>query len=364
MKTQRRNDETLLAANECAARIGLSVLALRLYEQRGLIRPPRTAKGWRLYDATEIARLHEILALKLLGLSLSRITELLQGKAVDLAGTLALQHAALSQQRVRIERGLSLVGAARAALAEGRSVSTEDLIKLAKEANMTEIPTDEIAWRRYEQARPRTAIQIKPVHLENYVGYYRYNAGPVFEVTAKEGRLFIRGPGDDVAVEVFAESERTFFRKAAPVQVSFPATANGLANELVLHTNGHERRAIRIDADEAIKAAEALDARIKSGTPNPHSEATLRHLISEYQSGRPCVDRMTPELAQAVREQFDAVYANLAARGPLRTLQFRRVGAGGHDVYKAAFDTGVLKFRIAWSEESKIIGLRYRDYNS
>lgn len=360
MTIHRRNDEKLLAANECAARIGLSVRALRLYEQRGLIRPPRTAKGWRLYGATEIARLHEVLALKLLGLSLSRITALLQGKAVDLDGTLAVQHAALSQQRVRLERGLSLVGAARAALADGRSISTEELIKLAKEANVTETTTDEIAWRRYEQARPRTAIRVDPTLLENYVGYYRYTAGPIFEVTAEKGRLFIRGPGEDVAIEVLAESERTFFRKAAPVQVTFMPSAQGRATELVLHANGHERRAVRIEAEEARKAAAALDDRIKSGAPNPESEAMLRHLISEYQSGRPCVDRMTPEMAQVVREQFDVVSAKLAAKGALRALKFRRVGGGGHDVYKATFDTGALTFRIAWSEEGKIVGLRYR----
>jgi DNA-binding transcriptional MerR regulator len=360
MKINRRNDETLLAANECAARIGLSVRALRLYEQRGLIRPQRTAKGWRLYGAAEIARLHEILALKLLGLSLSRITALLQGKAVDLDSTLALQHAALSQQRVRLERGLSLVGAARAALADGRPVSTDDLIKLAKEANMTETTTDDIAWRRYEQARPRSAIRVDPTFLENYVGYYRYTAGPIFEVTAETGRLFVRGPGEDVAIEFLAESERTFFRKAAPVQVTFIPSANGPAAALVLHANGHERKAIRIEAEEAHKAAAALDDRIKSGAPNPDSEATLRHLISEYQAGRPCVDRMTPELAQAVREQFDVSSAILVAKGSLRALQFRRVGRGGHDVYNAAFGTGALTFRIAWSEDGKIVGLRYR----
>lgn len=360
MKPNRRNDDTLLAANECAASLGLSVRALRLYEQRGLIRPPRTAKGWRLYGAAEIARLHEILALKLLGLSLSRITALLQGKAVDLDGTLAVQHAALSQQRARLERGLSLVGAARAALAEGRSVSTNDIIKLAREANMTEPTTDDIAWRRYEQARPRTAIQLEPALLENYVGYYRYTAGPVFEVTAEQGRLFVRGPGEDVAIEVFAESERTFFRKSAPVQVSFATGAEGCATELVLHANGYERRAVRIEAEEARKATAALDDRIRSGTPNPESEEALRHLISEYQAGRPCVDRMVSELSQAVREQFDVVRAKLASKGTLRTLQFRGVGGAGHDVYRAIFDKGALTFRIAWSDDGKIIGLRYR----
>lgn len=103
-KTRGAVEQEWLAAHECASRIGLTVRALRLYEQRGLIRPRRTDKGWRLYGAGEIARLHEILALKRLGLSLSSIVALLQGKAIDLERTLTLQSQALSRQRVRAER--------------------------------------------------------------------------------------------------------------------------------------------------------------------------------------------------------------------------------------------------------------------
>ena len=81
--SMRSKGEIGLEANECAARIGLSKRALRLYEEHGLIRPRRTQKGWRLYGADEIARLHEILALKRLGLSLQRITALLQRRQAN-----------------------------------------------------------------------------------------------------------------------------------------------------------------------------------------------------------------------------------------------------------------------------------------
>ena len=68
----RANTETWLTAADCARRIGLSVRALRLYEQHGLIAPRRTRKTWRLYGPDEIARLNEVLALKSLGSSLAR----------------------------------------------------------------------------------------------------------------------------------------------------------------------------------------------------------------------------------------------------------------------------------------------------
>jgi DNA-binding transcriptional MerR regulator len=65
--------ERFLSPKEAAARLGVSVRALRLYERHGLVRPPRTAAGWRVYGQVEIARLHQVLALKSLGLPLARV---------------------------------------------------------------------------------------------------------------------------------------------------------------------------------------------------------------------------------------------------------------------------------------------------
>ena len=41
---------------EAAQRLGVSAKALRLYEQRGLVAPARTAAGWRAYGPDEMAR--------------------------------------------------------------------------------------------------------------------------------------------------------------------------------------------------------------------------------------------------------------------------------------------------------------------
>nr|WP_245319666.1 MerR family transcriptional regulator [Mesorhizobium temperatum] len=42
----------------------MSAKALRLYEQRGLIAPIRTAAGWRAYGPVEMSRAAEIAALR------------------------------------------------------------------------------------------------------------------------------------------------------------------------------------------------------------------------------------------------------------------------------------------------------------
>ncbi len=47
-----------------AKSFGVTAKALRVYEALGLIRPARTAAGWRAYGQAEIERLATIVALK------------------------------------------------------------------------------------------------------------------------------------------------------------------------------------------------------------------------------------------------------------------------------------------------------------
>ncbi|HEY9348253.1 MAG TPA: MerR family transcriptional regulator, partial [Inquilinus sp.] len=56
-----------LNASEAARRLGVSTKALRLYEQRGLLAPVRSAAGWRAYGPDEMGRAGEIAALRALG---------------------------------------------------------------------------------------------------------------------------------------------------------------------------------------------------------------------------------------------------------------------------------------------------------
>lgn len=120
-----------------AKRFGVSVKALRVYEDAGLLKPARTVAGWRIYRQPELERLGAILALKQLGLPLKRIGELLRGSG-DLAAALALQEAALEDARAEADEALRLVRAARAKLAERRSLSPDELGKLVRSTAMSE----------------------------------------------------------------------------------------------------------------------------------------------------------------------------------------------------------------------------------
>ncbi|MDH3719646.1 MAG: MerR family transcriptional regulator, partial [Planctomycetota bacterium] len=91
--------DPLIGPSEAAKQLGVSVKALRLYEQRGLISPLRTAAGWRVYGTEEMMRAAEIVALRGLGLSLRQVERVLTGSAADLAPSLAM-HQTLLEGRI------------------------------------------------------------------------------------------------------------------------------------------------------------------------------------------------------------------------------------------------------------------------
>ena len=119
-----------LNPSEAAKRLGVSAKALRLYEQRGLITPMRTAAGWRAYSPEDMARAAEIVALRALGLSLGQVDRVLGGDAQDLEPALAAHQAAVEGQ-VRILAGtVEKISRLRADLALGQMPTAGELAHL------------------------------------------------------------------------------------------------------------------------------------------------------------------------------------------------------------------------------------------
>ena len=123
-----------LTASDFAARFGVTPRALRVYERAGLLKPLRTAAGWRVYGAREAHALYQVLALKALGLTLARIASAM--RSADLAQLLAAQEDALEESLAAAQTGLRLVRAARARLSGGESLSADELVTLIKETAM------------------------------------------------------------------------------------------------------------------------------------------------------------------------------------------------------------------------------------
>jgi DNA-binding transcriptional MerR regulator len=132
--------------SETADRLGVTVRALRVYERHGLVKPMRTEAGWRVYGPEQMARLHQVLALKGLGLPLKRIGELLAGRLASLDAVLAIQEQALKARKAEAERGLELLARARGRLASCHTLSLDDLTTLTRETTMTEKMSDQ-EWR-------------------------------------------------------------------------------------------------------------------------------------------------------------------------------------------------------------------------
>ena len=120
-----------------AAQFGISTKALRLYERLGMLSPPRSEAGWRVYGKPEIERLHAILSLKQLGLPLARIAELLKAGKSDLDALLDAQQAMLEEARRETDYALSLVQIAKVRLRESGELSSTELADTVQRISRT-----------------------------------------------------------------------------------------------------------------------------------------------------------------------------------------------------------------------------------
>ena len=116
-----------LSPSQASARLGVSVKALRLYEQRGLIAPGRNAAGWRAYGPAEMARAGEIVSLRALGLSLAQVARVLRGDPADLKAGLAAHEAFLQGEAQRIAATLDRVRRMQSDLVRGQAPAPAEL---------------------------------------------------------------------------------------------------------------------------------------------------------------------------------------------------------------------------------------------
>ena len=91
----------------------------------------------------------------------------------------------------------------------------------------------EYGWPDY---RPtvRTAIQVAPRILANYVGTFELAKGFDLVVTLESGQLMSQASGQAM-IPLYAESETKVFPLVIPAEIEFVTDSNGLATGLVLH---------------------------------------------------------------------------------------------------------------------------------
>jgi hypothetical protein len=89
-------------------------------------------------------------------------------------------------------------------------------------------------------------ITVDAVMLERSVGRYEFAPSLVLAIGRKDARMFAQLTGQP-PIEIFASSERQFFDKAVNAQLTFETNDEGRVLAVVLHQNGVDQRARRID---------------------------------------------------------------------------------------------------------------------
>ncbi len=134
-----------LSPSEAAKRLGVSTKALRIYEQRGLVAPGRTAAGWRAYSPEQVAQIAEIVTLRRLGLSLAQIARALRGEHKGLEPALAAHQATLEDRICELVGMVDKVRGIRADLVRGRTPTTGELSRALKPVEQLSV-TFELPW--------------------------------------------------------------------------------------------------------------------------------------------------------------------------------------------------------------------------
>jgi DNA-binding transcriptional MerR regulator len=163
---------TGLTAAECARRTGLTVRALRVYERRGLIKPPRSGKGWRLYGPDELVRLNTIVALKDFGLTLAQIRKAFGASPPALAQILDMQLKVWSARELAARQVISAILTASVRLQSDSPLTVDELCQLLRNSDMSNLqtisrelidelvtPEQERAWISYWAERPAEAAE-------------------------------------------------------------------------------------------------------------------------------------------------------------------------------------------------------------
>lgn len=124
-----------LRIGQIAERSGVSAKALRLYEQRGLLKPcTHSPAGYRLYGPDALQRLMQVVLLKRSGFSLAQITALLSASTPVITDLLSERIASLERELADKARALQSL---RAVTERVGSASTLDLDQLLESITMT-----------------------------------------------------------------------------------------------------------------------------------------------------------------------------------------------------------------------------------
>jgi CubicO group peptidase (beta-lactamase class C family) len=114
------------------------------------------------------------------------------------------------------------------------------------------------------QPGTRTEVAISPEVFDRYVGRYQLAPAALLTISRDGGRFLVQLTGQP-AFEIFAEGERDFFLKVVDAQLTFEADPQNKVVAVVLHQNGVDQRAPRIEGEPVVPKEVSLDPKVLEG---------------------------------------------------------------------------------------------------
>jgi DNA-binding transcriptional MerR regulator len=339
-----------LSAAACAMQTGLTVRALRVYENHGLIKPDRSPAGWRRYGTRELLRLNQITLLKVLGLTLSQIKDLLiRPSAPSLEQLLRLQLGSWRERRRQAERGEAVTEAALQHLQSSGRVQVEALCNLIRSIDMKTLAPD-AELPAAEESVPANAA------LDRYVGHYLRNRKLGAISITRHNDTLILTPAGKPGVTLEQTGESDFMLPELDLVLCFEQVEEGAAQQLVVWFPGMSIRLHRTDESTAAIANHALEERVREGRPMPGSADALRRLLDGFRAGAAEYDAMSPQLAEIARGQSLAWQVAGQYFGAILSMEFVCVSPSGWDIYQVQHENDVHRYRLAMGDDGKVLG--------
>ena len=199
--------------------------------------------------------------------------------------------------------------------------------------------------------------------LQRDVGYYKAgdtDIQAIVSITLSGTQLSMQPSGGPV-MALQAQSATHFTLGGAPVSLDFVTDGKGPATAFIVHQPGPDVRLSRVDEATATAFNAKLAARIAAKTPQPGSQAAVADWIDHMQKGQPLdYTKMSPQLAEVVKAQYDQVSGAISGMGALQSLTFQTVEASGADTYLAKFLSGALLISIVIDSKGIITGMLLR----
>ncbi len=167
----------MLKVGELARRTGLTVRTLHHYDEIGLLKPSaRSEAGYRLYDRSDILRLHRIQGLQRLGLSLAEIGPVLAKGRADLADIIDRQIVALDRQAAQAARLRNQLSRLRLQLSKGEEPDLAEWLTSLEMMSMFDkyFTPDEVRFleeRKVIESGGRGEVAYDAIWLELIAGF-------------------------------------------------------------------------------------------------------------------------------------------------------------------------------------------------